>query len=412
MKVLLVTRAYPHDPKKCTHGVYGRLQRIVRGIAKTGAEIKILYYIDDSHVKKLYQNIDLNSVISEYFGARIDVSFCTLDQDDPSIRNSLYRIIRGCFSFRHQSGYARINSNKHTQALEHELSLGVDLLFIHRLNCFPPILNLENIASLPRIFFDLDDIEHIAFARSLKQKPVWLKKRLLYLQLPALISAERTAVRMSERTFICSHHDKKTLERISGSNKPTVLPNTTKIPPLTIPSDKKILLFVGTFEYEPNVSAVNYFLQDIFPLLRNLVSDFEIVIVGNHPNRLNNFTNLPDGVVCTGYVDDIADAYYNARAVICPILSGGGTRVKLVEAASYGRAMISTSIGAEGLDFTNGKEILIGDTAEEFANHCANLLLSPGNAASIGHNAYLKAKELYDEASVINNLSSWIENKK
>jgi glycosyltransferase involved in cell wall biosynthesis len=104
----------------------------------------------------------------------------------------------------------------------------------------------------------------------------------------------------------------------------------------------------------------------------------------------------PENVEYLGYVRDLDGLYANTRVVCCPMLNGGGTRVKLIEAAAYARPMVSTHIGAEGLDFEDGKEILLRDDDESFAEACTILLQDATVRRTMGLAARMRMQELYD----------------
>src|SRR5205807_60194 len=96
---------------------------------------------------------------------------------------------------------------------------------------------------------------------------------------------------------------------------------------------------------------------------------------------------IPDhapGIGVLGFMPDLEGVYQDARLVVCPVRSGGGTRIKIIEAAMYGRAVVSTAIGAEGLAFEAGSEILIADSADDFARRCAEVLADGEYADRVG----------------------------
>jgi glycosyltransferase involved in cell wall biosynthesis len=133
-------------------------------------------------------------------------------------------------------------------------------------------------------------------------------------------------------------------------------------------------MFVGRMDYFPNHDAARYFLGEVWPLLRGCYGDdvrFHLVGAGAppsfHPEEI-------EGVVFDRSRADIVPVYREASVAVVPIRSGGGTRVKILEAFALGRPVVSTTMGAEGLDVEHGRHLLIADTAEAFADACAALL--------------------------------------
>jgi glycosyltransferase involved in cell wall biosynthesis len=107
------------------------------------------------------------------------------------------------------------------------------------------------------------------------------------------------------------------------------------------------------------------------------------------------------GVEALGFVDDLEALYREARVVCCPITVGGGTRIKLIEAAVRGKAIVSTAVGIEGLDFENGRHAVIRETHEEFADACIDLLINPDRAHDLGAAAREVACRRYSRARSI-----------
>lgn len=153
------------------------------------------------------------------------------------------------------------------------------------------------------------------------------------------------------------------------------------------------LVFVGTMDWRPNQDAVVYFVKDIFPALRKRLPDVEAVFVGRKPPRQILDLNRIPGVTVTGSVDDVRP-YMDAAAVyIVPLRIGGGTRLKILDALAMEKPVVSTSVGAEGLDVTPGTDILLADTPEEFVSKIEALLQDPQKARSLGE----KGRQLVEE---------------
>ena len=131
--------------------------------------------------------------------------------------------------------------------------------------------------------------------------------------------------------------------------------------------DAHTLLFTGTMGYLPNADAMEWFCREIFPRIQRALPDAQLEIVGHHPNaRVQALANVR-GVHVRGQVPDVESFYRAARLVVVPLRAGGGTRLKILEAMAYGRAVVSTSIGAEGLNVRDGEDIVLADTADAFA---------------------------------------------
>jgi polysaccharide biosynthesis protein PslH len=136
---------------------------------------------------------------------------------------------------------------------------------------------------------------------------------------------------------------------------------------------RKDLVFLGRMDYHANIDAALYFAKKIWPLIRERRPDLRFVIVGAHPAKEILALRDVAGVSVTGTVDDVRPYYRSALAAVVPLRVGGGTRLKVLEAMAAGTPVISTTLGAEGLAVTNGKDILLADSPEAIADAVTSL---------------------------------------
>lgn len=140
------------------------------------------------------------------------------------------------------------------------------------------------------------------------------------------------------------------------------------------PEERPVLLFTGTMNYHPNVEGIGWFAERVWPRVRAELPTAELVVVGRDPSAAVRALGELDGITVTGGVPDVAPYFAAAHVVVVPLLSGGGTRLKIVEAAASGRAIVSTARGAEGLDVRDGRELVLADDPERFARETIALL--------------------------------------
>lgn len=249
-----------------------------------------------------------------------------------------------------------------------------DVVHVFRLSMMPyarPFLNVSS--GTPEGHLDLDDIESethrriAALCRLNKDRP-----QAAYYELEArrYEALEEEVLREVDRVYVCSEGDKAKLHADYG-NQLCVLPNAVRLPDAARPDaneDVFTLLFVGTLGYYPNEDAVQYFGSEILPHIRRLTrSDFVVNIVGRGASPRLRQLAVDYGMQMIGEVPDIAPWYQNSNAVVVPVRAGGGTRIKVLEAFSHRRAVISTSIGMEGIDAGDDVHVLLADTPEVFA---------------------------------------------
>ena len=135
-----------------------------------------------------------------------------------------------------------------------------------------------------------------------------------------------------------------------------------------------MLLFTGTMNYFPNADAAIYFCNEIFPRIRERHPEAEFYIVGNHPSDPVKRLEAQDGVVVTGYVPDVRPYFEKASVFVAPLRAGSGIQTKNLEAMAMGVPVVTTPVGAMGLEADIGKELLVADTPTAFAENVVHLL--------------------------------------
>lgn len=153
------------------------------------------------------------------------------------------------------------------------------------------------------------------------------------------------------------------------------------------------LVFSGAFTYQPNYEAMRWFLQEVFPLVRAQIPQAHLTITGNHADL-----PLPtmENVTLTGFVADVRPYIARAWASLAPIWTGGGTRLKIVEAMALGTPVVATTKGAEGLEVRHGEQILLADTAVAYAQEVVRLLQDQSLRQRLADNATLLVRASYD----------------
>jgi glycosyltransferase involved in cell wall biosynthesis len=134
------------------------------------------------------------------------------------------------------------------------------------------------------------------------------------------------------------------------------------------------IFFVGAMDYEPNVDAILYFCNEIFNLIKKNRPNCTLIVVGKSPPAQIIGLNKRPGIMIVGEVEDVKPFYKKSLISVVPLRSGGGTRLKILEAMALGTPVVSTSIGCEGLHVENNRNILIADNPADFAQQITNLL--------------------------------------
>jgi glycosyltransferase involved in cell wall biosynthesis len=160
------------------------------------------------------------------------------------------------------------------------------------------------------------------------------------------------------------------------------------------------LLFVGGLHWPPNADAVGYFIDDILPIVRRRLPDAHLTVVGRTDERVQHRLCTVSGVTFAGHVPDIEPFFRRSRAMVVPLRSGSGMRVKILDALARGMPTVTTSVGCEGIEATAGHHLLIADTAAAFAADVVRLLTDDELAMSLSRSSRELVQRKYDESVV------------
>lgn len=157
------------------------------------------------------------------------------------------------------------------------------------------------------------------------------------------------------------------------------------------------IIHIGTMYWPPNIAGITWFLDEIYPIIKQRVPDVRFTLIGARPPAsLVERAKSDNSVTVTGYVDDPLPYFQDASLMVVPLLAGGGMRVKILNALSQGIPMVTTTVGCEGIAVTHGKDILIADEPVAFAESVVRLLNDAELNAYITRNGRRTVEEHYD----------------
>jgi glycosyltransferase involved in cell wall biosynthesis len=227
----------------------------------------------------------------------------------------------------------------------------------------------------------------------LRRALTWFKLRRYFSKL--LNSFVIGSVVSEQELNLVASHLSKHLKRIS------VIPNSINFDDYQELNVKKVparLIFTGSFRFHANYEAMKWFVGEVFPRILKKEPEVQLVITGDHA-----VLPLPsvENVTLAGYVEDIKRLIASAQISIAPLLTGGGTRLKILEAMAIGTPVVATSKGAEGLGAEDGKQILLADSPDDFADRVLTLLRDAELHEKLSVNGKLFVKKNYDWKSVV-----------
>lgn len=191
---------------------------------------------------------------------------------------------------------------------------------------------------------------------------------------------ERSTLKKFGHVIAVSDHDRDQMIAMDGSCQISVVPTGVdtsryqRVPPAS--GNPPVVVFTGSMDWEPNIDAMEYFCRDIWPTVLAAFPNARFEIVGRNPAPRVQQLASPS-VIVTGTVPSVTDHLREATVVIVPLRIGGGTRLKIFEAMAMAKAMVSTSIGAEGLDVTHGRDLILADDPRSFSSGILQLLRDP-----------------------------------
>jgi len=210
---------------------------------------------------------------------------------------------------------------------------------------------------------------------------------------------ELSAFRSADGICTCSVADQERLLAEVPSARTVVIPNAADVEfyqprPSDPPSDGRTVVFFGLMSTLPNIDGATWFLKEIWPSIAAARPETRCLIIGkNPPSTLLDLAGPRVEIV--GFVEDLRPHLASAAALVVPLRLGGGTRLKIVEGMAMGKAIVSTTLGAEGIDVVPERDILIADDPAGFARSVLRLLDDPALAARLGSSARRVAVERY-----------------
>jgi sugar transferase (PEP-CTERM/EpsH1 system associated) len=278
-----------------------------------------------------------------------------------------------------------------------------DVVQLEGIEMAPYLPTLEAARPQPLIIYDAHNAEWIlqkrAFETDLKNPLRWPAALYSWFQWRRLYRYEADLMQRTAHTVAMSGADKAALHQLNPTTPVTIVPNGVDSASYSCfkgtpkPYD---LVFTGKMDFRPNIDAVLWFSRQVLPLIQAQRPQTTFAIVGQRPHpRLDGLRHLP-GVTLTGYVDDIRPYLAGAAVYVVPLRVGGGTRLKIMEAMAMGKAIVSTTLGAEGFPITDGQELLLADEPAVFAQAVLQLLADPLRRAELGQAGQSFAQANYD----------------
>jgi glycosyltransferase involved in cell wall biosynthesis len=240
------------------------------------------------------------------------------------------------------------------------------------------------------------NVEYVIWERFYKVQKNPFIKAYAYLQYEKVKQYERTMCGYYDRVFAITQDDEERLRRLNKSIKTTVIP--AGVDTAYFASKQTIeeysILFLGSLDWQANIDGLLWFIEKIFPLVLKQDLSVKLLIVGKNPvgkimalrsSQIEVHPNVPD----------VREYIEKAKVFIVPLRIGGGMRLKILEAFAMQKAIVSTSVGCEGIEVENDKELMIADDEQSFAEQVISLLSDGGKRKRLGNQGYELVKRKY-----------------
>ncbi|MCD6162707.1 MAG: glycosyltransferase [candidate division Zixibacteria bacterium] len=392
MKILLITHLLPYPP---SGGVRIRNYNLLKEASKNN-DIYMLTFYQQAHLENPEKFDQYVMEIKEYC-KHLEVFEIPTDNKKLAWYAML---LLNIFSFAPYSDwYFRSKKMKH--AIKQQIaSNSFDVVEIGTIG----LARYAKLApDIPAVLVH-HNIESALIYRRSKAVKNWFSKVYLLLQAWKLKRHEALSGKYIKYHTTCSEEDKTILAKHCPDANIAVVPNGVDIEYFQPDNDlveKNSLVFAGGLNWFPNLDAMIYFKNDIWPILKSKIPNISMNLIGMKPGReLLEFSKKDESFKVLGFVDDVRPYIAKAAVYVVPIRVGGGTRLKILDAMAMGKAIVSDPIGCEGIDVSHGEDILTGATPQEFATHVIEILNNDEKRKKLEINARDKMVRKYSWTSI------------
>lgn len=261
---------------------------------------------------------------------------------------------------------------------------------------------IRRVSPKARVFLDEIDISYIALRRRVELERDPAARRNLESWAVKMERFEKRLWNECDGILTMSAVDAQTVAESAGHGRIWPVPNGVDTGYFAFrerdPGSRR-LVFLGNLLHPPNSAALRFFLEEVWPVIRRRNAALELDVIGE-PGRFREGTPDPPGVVFHGVVEDVRPFLAAACLMVVPILSGSGTRLKVLEAFAAGVPVISTPLGCEGIDIESGREVLLAESPEDFIAGALRMAEHPEDSAALARRARQLVESRYTWSAI------------
>lgn len=361
MKILFLTNLLPYP---LDNGGKIKSYTTLNALAGAGYEVDVLCFKE--------KKVSMNSEEAELRKICNSINQIYLPLTTADHLKYMIRIAAKSLLSRYPFSIYKYRSKKMKNELKKKAQIKYDVIYFDHLPMCVFLNYAHTLWPNAKLILDEHNCETIIAKRKAAEANNILKKLFLNIEALKLKKFEKNSILRAYKTIVLSNTDYKSLKKITESEfNHAVIPIGVPDRGLKKETNNKSLkvLFIGTLTWEPNNAGLIWFLEEVMPIIERRKIDLHLYIVGKNPSgEVKKLSEQYNGkVTVTGYVDSVDEYYDMCDMTIVPLFIGSGQRVKLIEAFSKGMPAVSTSVGAEGLEY-NIESIIIANKKEEFAD--------------------------------------------
>ena len=390
MKVLQLCNKPPYPP---VDGGTMAMNSITQGLLQAGCEVKVLTVVTDKHP------LDLERLPSDYReatqieGVYIDLGVKALPAAMAALCGESYHVKR----YVSQAFAAKLKEILQKEQFD---VVHIESVFL------TPYVPLIRRHSSAKVILRAHNVEHLIWRRVAQSTRNPFKRSYLK-HLSLTLRAYEVEHLPDYDGVVCITRNDAEYFRTLGCRRPiTHIPfgvKTVEQQELDVMVERGSLFHIGSMDWMPNQESIAWLLDDVWPVVHKDVPQAHLYLAGRKmPSRW--MESKIEGVTVVGEVDDAMQFIAGKQINIVPLLSGSGIRVKIIEAMSVGKVVVTTTVGAQGIDYTDGENLLIADTPEEFARQIKRCLDDEEYCRRVGEAAARLIKEQYDERKLTQEL--------
>lgn len=383
MKILILTPQLPYPPHQ---GTTLRNYHILRGLADAH-DLTLLSYVEPGQQTTPAEMEPL-------------LALCTAVKTVPTPPHPTRRRLQLLATSREPDMAHRLRDSRHELALRRLLAENAfDIVQIEGIELAHLIPTIRAVSPRSRIVFDdhnaETELQRLAFEADRGNPRRWAAAAYSRVQVARLSAYEAWACRSADHVVAVSDSDRESLRALLGDESTPigVIPNCIDVasyrpdPAALADAPRFDLVFSGKMDYRPNIDAVLWFADEVWPEILAQRPSTTFAIVGQKPHaRLDRLRDVA-GITVTGRVPEVAPYLWGTAVVVMPFRVGSGTRLKLIEAMAAGLAVVSTAVGAAGFPVVDGRELVLVETGAEMATAVVGLLEAPEERARLGRAA-------------------------